>query len=124
MTLIQKICQENPAWMFFSVKHQCESLSSVTKKSLLLILKNLKLNVMTTNICKKVLIKNIVKLFEKRCHELTLKSDSDLLDLCYTKAWIVSKHPRSTIIATIILKEHGSKIFNSFCKPDEVNLNI
>ena len=79
---------------------------------------------MTTNVCKKVLIKNIVKSFEKRCHELTLKSNSDLLDLYYTKAWIVRKHLRSTIIATIILNEYGSEILNSFCKPDELNLNI
>ena len=61
MTLIQKICTENPAWMFFSRRHQCESLSSFPKKTLLSILKILKLNIATRNVHKKCLIDAIVK---------------------------------------------------------------
>jgi len=124
MTLIQKICTENPAWMFFSRRHQCESLSSFPKKTLLSILKILKLNIATRNVHKKCLIDAIVKSFENRCLELTMKSDGELLDLCYTNSLIVNKLLRSTIIATIIIKEYGSEIFYYFCKPDESNLNI
>jgi len=124
MNLIQKTCTENPAWMYFSIKHWCESLSSFSKKSLLLTLNFLALNIVTLKVCKKVLIENIVESFGKRCLELAIKSDSDLLDLCHTKSVIVNVPLRSTILATIMLNEYSSEIFYSFCKPDEFNLNI
>ena len=62
--------------------------------------------------------------FEKRCLELSIKSDSELLDLHYAMSCVVNKPLRSTIIAAIMLKEYSNDILYSFCKPDELNLNL
>src|SRR5882672_5174472 len=124
MNLIQKVCTDNPVWRYFSIKHQCQSLSFFSKKHLLSILKVLSLNIVPININKEHLIERIVRLFEKRCLELIIKSYSELLDLNYAKYCVVTKPFRSTIIAAIMLEEYGSEIFYSLCKPEESQLNI
>ena len=124
MTLIQDIFAANPVWVYFSIKHRTESLSSFSKNTLLSILKNLALNIVTSHVCKIYLIENIVKSFENKSIELTIKSECELLDICYTNSLIANQFVHSAMIASIMLKEYGPEIFYSFCQPDESNLNI
>src|SRR5882672_11281525 len=105
MTLIQKVCTDNPLWMNFSIKHRCQSLSFFSKKHLLSILKMSLLNIVPIKITKEHLIERIIRLFEKRYLELIIKSYSELLDLNYAKYCVVTKPFRSTIIAAIMLEE-------------------
>jgi len=119
MDLTYKTYTKNPPWMFFSIQHKCDSLSSFLKCSLLEMLKSLQLNIVTTHICRTVLIEIIVKLFENRCIELAIKSDSELLNICHTIFLIVKQQFRSVILANILNNEYGNQLFNNLCKPSD-----
>jgi len=83
----------------------------------------LQISIAKIKFCKTNLIVNIVKLFENRCLELAIKSDSDLLNICHIELLIVNQQLRSVILATIFNNEYGDKLFNALCKANDIELD-